>query len=85
MLVAYLRGAYFAVLIYSNDVGDGYGGVDFVKVAKINPVWLVVTTVIVHFLIMKQQKQHILSCCFHTAFFIKVWLGNFNATIVTDL
>lgn len=43
MLVAYLRGAYFAVLIYSSDVGDGYGRVDFVKVAKINPVWLVVT------------------------------------------
>lgn len=43
MLVAYLRGAYFAVLIYLSDVGDGYGRVDFVKVAKINPVWLVVT------------------------------------------
>ena len=39
MLVAYLRGAYFAVLIYSS--GDGYGRVDFVKEAKINPVWLV--------------------------------------------
>ena len=38
MLVAYLRGAYFAVLIYSSDVGDGYGRVDFVKVAKTNPV-----------------------------------------------
>ena len=38
MLVAYLRGAYFAVLIYLSDVGDGYGRVDFVKVAKINPV-----------------------------------------------
>ena len=38
MLVAYLRGAYFAVLIYSSDVGDGDGRVDFVKVAKINPV-----------------------------------------------
>ena len=36
--VAYLRGAYFAVLIYSSDVGDGYGRVDFVKEAKINPV-----------------------------------------------
>ena len=38
MLVAYLRGAYFAVIIYSSDVGDGYGRVDFVKEAKINPV-----------------------------------------------
>ena len=38
MLVAYLRGAYFAVSIYSSDVGDGYGRVDFVKVAKINQV-----------------------------------------------
>ena len=44
MLVASLRGAYFAVLIYSSDVGDGDGDgdgdgrVDFVKVAKINPV-----------------------------------------------
>ena len=38
MLVAYLRGVYFAVLIYSSDVGDGYGRVSFVKVAKINPV-----------------------------------------------
>ena len=38
MLVAYLRGAYFAVLIYSSDVGDGYARVDFVKVAKFNPV-----------------------------------------------
>ena len=45
MLVAYLRGVYFKllILIYSRDVGDGYGRVDFVKVAKINPVWLVVT------------------------------------------
>ena len=39
MLVAYLRGAYFTVLIYANDVGDG----DFVKVAQINQVWLIVT------------------------------------------
>ena len=38
MLVVYLSEAYFAVLIYSSDVGDGYGRVDFVKVAKINPV-----------------------------------------------
>ena len=40
MLVAYLRGAYIAVLIY--DVGDGGGRFDFVKGAKINRVWLAV-------------------------------------------
>ena len=34
-VVAYLRGAYFAVLIYSSDVGDGYGRVHFAKVAKL--------------------------------------------------
>ena len=43
MLVVYLRGAYFAVLIYSSDVGDVDGRVDFVKVAIINPVWLIFT------------------------------------------
>ena len=37
MLVAYLRGASFAVLIYASNVGDDDGRVDFVKVAKINP------------------------------------------------
>ena len=31
-------GAYFAVLIYSSDVGDGDCRVDFVEVAKINQV-----------------------------------------------
>ena len=29
---------------------------------------------LVHFLITKQYKQRIVSCCFHTAFFIKVWV-----------
>ena len=40
MLVAYLRGAYFAVLIYVSDamVMVMVISVDFVKVAKINPV-----------------------------------------------
>ena len=43
MLVAYLRGANFAVLIYTTSVRDGDGRVDFVKVAKIYQLWLIVT------------------------------------------
>ena len=47
MLAAYLRGSYFAVLIYASDamvmVMVMAVSVDFVKVAKINPVWLIVT------------------------------------------
>ena len=64
MLVAYLRGAYFAVLIYASDamVAVIVISVDFVKVVKINPVWLV------HFLITKQRKQRLVSCFSHSFF-----------------
>ena len=45
MLVVYLRGVYFAVLIYTSDamVTVMVISVDFVRVAKIIPVWLIVT------------------------------------------